>query len=411
MGWSDASEVLCSRAHLDTPTPVNAVVTSWSGLLVVVAISRRFILKLTIFWAGGNYLDMTPRTCTLVSPLVVRREIFRRDGSGSAVDFPGLRPSGTAEGGPSPHEFLQSQQEFRRTFLVTKAESDAGNKIAGTGPGRPDFLAVRFMEAGVSPARQARAKHRHELRTLTYVTLDQANGGIVRNLSHEGIGVQVVAAVRPRQQMRVRFELRYPRVRVEARGEVTWATFSGQCGIRFIDLSPRITRQINEWIFGNLLEGVSLHAEQAGPMFADSASAQVGDDGLMVSASPLKVIELPSRADASSHADPRGDTGEIALPATELDWLSRPLSRRSLIWTINTLVIVAALLLFALVFLSVTGEPPRWPLAMAGGAAILVAALYGGFFQLFGGISPGARLARLVGRDVEDEEARDARFR
>jgi hypothetical protein len=253
------------------------------------------------------------------------------------------------------------------------------------------------MEAGLSPARQARAKHRHELRTLTYVTLDEANGGIVRNLSHEGIGVQAVAALRPRQQLRVRFELRSPRVRVEARGEVTWATFSGQCGIRFLDLSPRMTRQINEWIFGNLLEGVSLHAERAGFMFGDGG---LYDDGLMVSASPLTVIELPVRTDIS----------DIGLPTAELDWLSRPLSGRSLIWTINTLVVVAALLLFALVFLSVTGEPPRWPLEMVGGAAIFVAALYWGFFQLFGGTSPGARLARLVGRDVE-EDARDTRFR
>ena len=283
--------------------------------------------------------------------------------------------------------------------------------MLGQGPGRPDFPAVLFMEAGLSPARQARAKHRHELRTLTYVTLDQANGGIVRNLSHEGIGVQAVAAVRPQQQLRVRFELRNPRVRVEARGEVTWSTFSGQCGIRFVELSPRMTRQINEWIFGNLLDGVSLHAEQAGPMFADAASVQVGDDGLMVSALPLKVIELPVRADAVSHADLRVDSGEIARPASELDWLSQPLSGRSLIWTINTLVIVAALLLFALVFLSVTGEAPAWPVAMVSGAAILVAALYWGFFQVFGGTSPGARLARLVGRDVEDEEARDTRFR
>ena len=60
------------------------------------------------------------------------------------------------------------------------------------------------MEAAVSPARQARSKHRHDLRTLTYVTLDQANGGIVRNLSHEGIGVQAVAALCPTQQVRVR---------------------------------------------------------------------------------------------------------------------------------------------------------------------------------------------------------------
>src|SRR5579871_1398575 len=124
------------------------------------------------------------------------------------------------------------------------------------------------MDAAVSSARHARLRHRHELRTLTYVTLDQANGGIVRNLTHNGMAAQVVGAVRPQQQLRVRFELRSPRLRVETRGEVVWATTSGQCGIRFLDVSPALTRQINEWIFGNLLEGISLHVDQAGSMFS-----------------------------------------------------------------------------------------------------------------------------------------------
>src|SRR5580698_8590442 len=175
------------------------------------------------------------------------------------------------------------------------------------------------MDAGLSP-RQTRAKHRHELRTLTYVTLDQANGGIVRNLNREGFGAQVVAAMRPRQQLRVRFELRYPRLRVEARGEVVWATFSGQCGIRFLDVSPRMRRQINEWIFGSLLEEISLHTEAADSIFAGSpstgapgavspgpelaplprngariaAKAEV-NDGMLVSGARVNVIELPSR--------------------------------------------------------------------------------------------------------------------
>ncbi len=264
------------------------------------------------------------------------------------------------------------------------------------------------MDAGTSPARQARAKHRHELRTLTYVTLDQANGGIVRNLSHEGIGVQAVAAPPPRQQVRVRFELRDPRLRVEARGEVTWSTLSGQCGIRFLDLSPRMTRQINEWILGDLLEGASLHADRAGTMFAVHAAAEE-QDGLMVSATPLKVIELPVRVDPVQPASARDTAPE--QPPAQLDWLSQPLSGRSLVWTINALVVVAAVLLFALVFLAVTREPPSRPFAMAGVGAAVVAALYWGFFRIFGGSSPGARLARLVGCDLEEEEAADARFR
>jgi hypothetical protein len=273
------------------------------------------------------------------------------------------------------------------------------------------------MDVGLSPARnagskQARSQHRHDLRTLSYVTLDQANGGIVRNLSHEGIGLQVVAAVRPRQQLRVRFELRYPKLRVEARGEVMWATFSGQCGIRFLDLSPRMTRQIDEWILGNLLEGISLHAEQSEEMFFRTPRTLPGPsleaDHLTVSTKPVRVIELPARSEAQPPA--RIASGDLYDAPIALDWLSQPLSGRGLAWTVNTLVVVAALLLFVLVFLSVTREAPRWPVATSAGMTVLVAGLYWGFFKFFGGASPGERLARLSGTPVEDE-ARDSRFR
>jgi PilZ domain len=262
------------------------------------------------------------------------------------------------------------------------------------------------MDTGLSPARQARAHFRHELRTLTYVTLDQANGGIVRNLTHEGMGVQVVAAVRPRQQLRVRFELRYPRLRIETRGEVMWATFSGQCGIRFLDLSPRTARQLNEWILGSLLEGAALHSDREGSVFGGSGrDVAEREDGLMVSAAPLKVIELPR-----PEAEEESDNDPAARSRVELDWLSQPLSSRGLAWTVNSLVVFASLLLFALTFLFVTRELPRWPLAMIGGAAVFVTAFYWGFFKLFGGTSPGTRLARLAGYDLESEED-GARFR
>lgn len=267
------------------------------------------------------------------------------------------------------------------------------------------------MDAGISAAHKARSQHRHELRTLTYVTLDQANGGVVRNLSRCGIGVQAVAAVRPKQQIRVRFELRYPRLRVEARGEVVWATFSGQCGIRFLDLSPRASRQIDEWVFGDLLEGASLHNDAGELNFAEepacaTADGAEKDNGLILSAAPRKVIELPVR---SEEAEP---VAEAEPGSSQLDWLSQPLSGRSLAWTVNVLVVFAALLLFVLVFLSVTREAPRWPLEMMAGAALLVAAMYWGFFQVFGGGSLGQRLARMAGSTGEgEEENRDARFR
>lgn len=285
------------------------------------------------------------------------------------------------------------------------------------------------MEAGTSPARQARAQHRHELRTLAYVTLDQANGGIVRNLTHGGIGVQVVAAVRPRQQLRVRFELRYPRLQVETRAEVVWATFSGQCGIRFLDMPPVLKQQINQWIFGNLLEGISLHAEHSGSIFApkpenevhvdapcngrSSTVAEEEDDGLMVSASPVKVIALPVRRDPPEPVirEEEDVISETQPLSADLDWLSQPLTGRTLAWTVDGLVVFASLLLFTLVFLSVTRETPKWPLPMVSGAALTMAGLYWAFFRYFAGGSLGTRLARIAESEGQDREIGQETFR
>jgi hypothetical protein len=413
------------------------------------------------------------------------------------------------------------EEDFTRTMLVTKTVSSADVKIERL-LSEPSSQLTRdlvvCMNAGIAPARQTRSQHRHQLRTLTYACLEQANGGIVRDINHYGIGLQVVAAVRPQQQLRVRFELSRPRLRVETRGEVTWATRSGQCGIRFLDLPQKIARQIDEWILGNLLEGAALHSE--GSMFAAAslAGSSSGDsefartslarsslarssfarssfarsssalssiakssvllsspaafsspvvedvkeaddyDGLVVSSTPVRVIELPTRPDPleppgarnagvsgerlalsarplpdavlpeaalsepvlSGAAVSKPALSEPALPtfagfehaSSTLDWLSQPLTGRSLIWTINTLVVVAALLLFVVVFLSITGEPPQWPLAMTGGGAIFVAGLYWGFFRVFGGASPGARLARMAGWEPDEKEGEeDTRFR
>ena len=259
------------------------------------------------------------------------------------------------------------------------------------------------MDAGISVARLARTKHRYELRTLTYVTLDQANGGIVRNLTRDGIGVQAVAAVHPQQEVRVRFELRYPKLRVETRGQVMWSTASGQCGIRFIEPSPALSRDIQEWIFGSLLEAAALHGARA--MFAAPPECSpIEEDGLLTSATPVKVIDLPSL--------PRAETSVQHLVGEEtpisLDWLLQPLSASGLAWAVNGLAMAAGLLLFAVIFLSVTHETPSR--SVLASLALVVPALYWGFFRIFGGCSLGTRLARLSEYD-EEEEPLGARFR
>lgn len=281
------------------------------------------------------------------------------------------------------------------------------------------------MQSAPFPARPARIHYRHELRTLTYVTLDEANGGIVRNLNHEGVAVQAVAPLRQEQRVRLRFELRFPRLRVDASGQVGWARPSGQCGIRFVDLPALTRRQIDEWIFSNLLDAVARDAAHPRSIFGGSVVSIVREenvpqeeDGLTLSAAPHPAIRLePSFGEPDKPALQQREEVPPDLvddQNEQVNWLSRPLSGRYLAWLVDGLVVTAALLLFALIFLSIAHELPPWPLTVGGAsaAAVLVAATYRTMFAVLGGLSLGDRLARAASSLEDEEESEGAdRFR
>jgi hypothetical protein len=288
------------------------------------------------------------------------------------------------------------------------------------------------MQVVSFPARQTRSHYRHELRTLTYVTLDAANGGIIRNLNREGVAVQAVGPLRQHQRVRLRFELRFPRLRIETYGQVLWSSPSGQCGIRFVDLPDRTSRGISEWIFSNLLETL-VHEPGNHPIFQGSpgsvAQAEVTaekapteNDGLILSSDPRPPIRpergiswlertIPQTMPLRPH-----QAESLAEPASQPDlqsnWLSRPVSARTLAWLVDALIMVAGLLLFTLIFLAITHELPSWPitLGIATVATLFVVCAYWALFALFGGASLGARLAQAVSSGEEEVSETD-RFR
>jgi hypothetical protein len=290
------------------------------------------------------------------------------------------------------------------------------------------------MHAASAPARLARAHHRFELRTLTHVGLDATNGGIVRNLTHAGIAMQAVSPPRVGDVTRVRIELRHPKLRLEFQGQIIWATPTGQCGLRFLDSTPRSTRQINEWIFGNLLDS-SRHWTRAGSMFAARDVEKV-DDGLMVSSSAAPAIRISAAAQtlplaSGGHADGSAratfsqspyaiaelrhvdSAHDLSESADERESRSRPISGRTLARTIDGMMVTASILVVLLVFLSVAHELPRWPVNVEIGLGALAFVLisYWGFFRAFGGSSLGSRLARLVDEESGESIEEMDRFR
>jgi hypothetical protein len=190
---------------------------------------------------------------------------------------------------------------------------------------------------------------------------------------------------------------------VEAHGQVSWSTASGQCGIRFVDLPARAACQIDEWIFANLLDALARAGANSRSMFGAAvvSIARDQEDGLLVSTMPRAAIRLePSaRAVETAEVEPGADKVDEASPlVSELNWLSRPLSGRTIAWMVDGLVLVAAVLLFSLTFLSIAQELPPWQITLCSGlvAAVFICGTYWFLFGYFGRASLGARLANVV---------------
>jgi PilZ domain len=265
------------------------------------------------------------------------------------------------------------------------------------------------------PVRPVRSQYRHELRTLTYLTLDDGNGGIVRNLNHDGAALQVVSPLRPEQRVRLRFQLKGSRLRpfggMDACGEVTWADSKGACGIRFIDLPARSRNQIDEWILSDLLTSLAV-ATNTIPILESFPASAVSDeiddsdernassetDGLILSADPRPAIRLeptlPMPVEPLSMGA-RKDDPSLEKPRHKLSPHARP-SARTLARAVDVLAISAGLLLFAVIFLSIAHEVPEWQLtlSMVLLAVPFFAGAYWTLFALFGRSSLGDRVAQ-----------------
>jgi hypothetical protein len=249
------------------------------------------------------------------------------------------------------------------------------------------------------PGSNQRLHYRHPIHSLVYVTLEHGNGGIIRNLSEDGAGIQAVAPLQSHQSLRMRFDLLSPKAHVDVHAKVAWANSSGQAGLRFLDLGPSSRRQLNEWIFVNLLRGV----EHAAPVLHGR-----DDDELILSGSIRPAIRLRSPA----VREERNATSDLLW----LPWWPRPLSSRTLAWAMDSLILLSATLMFWCAFLAVAETLPSWQLSvgLVAGAGGFFTALYWYLFAVIGRGTAGTRLVRVALGDADAEASlrdQEARFR
>jgi Tfp pilus assembly protein PilZ len=260
---------------------------------------------------------------------------------------------------------------------------------------------AQAKEGGLTPVGRRR-HYRHQIQSLAYVNLDQANGGIIRNLGDTGLAIQAVAPLYINQQVFLRFDLANPRVRLEATGRVAWADPVGQAGVEFLTLSQRSRRLLKEWIFIQLLAAAQHSAGDAN--FFQGRNGQEAAE-LAFSSVARPAIRLEPRTVA---APLKKQGGEQVL---HLSWFPFAISALALSRLVDGLILLSAVLLFALICIAMVGAVPVWPVALLVGlgAAGVFAALYRFLFLFWIGATPGDWLTGLrseafAGNEIRTED-------
>ena len=257
-----------------------------------------------------------------------------------------------------------------------------------------DFRAtpsLRENPVGLTPLGR-RHRYRHQIQSLAYVNLDQANGGIIRNLGDAGVAIQAVAPLYVSQQVSLRFDLANPRVRVEGTGRVAWADPVGQAGIEFLALPPRSKRLLKEWILIQLLASAQHSAGDLARLYDGEAQEA---DSLLFSAGARPAIRLQQGGTSTvPGADWDKQSRALHLPGFPFAVSAPALSR-----LVDGLILLSAVLLFAVICVAMVGVVPAWPVAlmMGAGVAVVFAALYRFLFLFWIGGTPGNWLAGLSG--------------
>lgn len=105
-----------------------------------------------------------------------------------------------------------------------------------------------FAESSIPPEGR-RTKVRQPLGSLAYLDIIPDNGGIILNLSEDGLAFQAVAPLHDQKQVQLVVQLPHSGTRFETAAEVVWlGSSTRQAGVRFLNVSADVRLQIREWI-------------------------------------------------------------------------------------------------------------------------------------------------------------------
>ena len=261
-----------------------------------------------------------------------------------------------------------------------------------------------YSAAAASVAREKsniskRRRYRYEIHSLSYINIDESNGGVIRNLNEAGLCVQSVTPLQKDQRVRLRFELLNPRVRVGAAARVRWVNAAGLAGLEFVPLENQSRQLMKDWLLTQLLlRGQRLFVTNS--VFAQHAGA----GGAAIQADAGLVIPLP-----------------VALaPRPVLSGMDQAEKERinPVVWArlVDSAAVAAAVLLFSVIAAGMMEGFPDWwgCFGVVAVTAAILSVMYWSMFVSWNGATPGNYLVQRMLKMDERNRSRteeQTRFR
>lgn len=94
---------------------------------------------------------------------------------------------------------------------------------------------------------------RQSMHAPAFASFDGVSGGMILDLSEEGLSMQVGSRIHAQwlereRQVRLELDLSEPATHLETTGYIAWADALGRAGVRFSDLPEDARRRLNEWL-------------------------------------------------------------------------------------------------------------------------------------------------------------------
>ena len=104
------------------------------------------------------------------------------------------------------------------------------------------------MTANLEFGPERRRCLRQSMHAPAFASFDGVSGGMILDLSEEGLSMQTDARLDPDRRLRMELDFSEPAMHLETTGYIAWADALGRAGVRFSDLPEDARRRLNEWL-------------------------------------------------------------------------------------------------------------------------------------------------------------------